>query len=145
MENDYLPGFDEKTLYDLQVLHLKVMEDPDLLDQSDYPDFLKDLLRGTSEVTPLELVDLDLEQESARLFKELQDAKEEFNVDDHSEKMAYFRVSTSLLDKLVSMRERARHVKEISQFYRTVLAIFEEMLEPGQITEVRNRLDEYLR
>lgn len=77
------------------------------------------------------------------LFLELRDSKENFDVQDNAERMSYFRVATSLLEKLIGMRERANNVKRVSQFYSTVLGVMEEVLEPEQITEVRNRLKEF--
>lgn len=142
--DDYLPDFEQDVLDGLQILRMRAVEDPDSIREVGYPDFLVNMLIPMGSVEE-EDTEVDLEKESQKLYRELQDAKENFGIDDHSERIAYFRVSTQLMEKLVALRERAHNIKQISQFYRAVMGIFEEMLEPGQITEVRDRLSEYLR
>lgn len=132
---------------DLEILMQNVIYTEGYLDDPNcpYPEKVCDLMRQvvSEETNPEDMTDLDLVYESSRLFKELKDAKDSFGKDDHAEAMAYFRTSTSLLEKLVTMKERANNVKNISQFYGSVLGVMEELLEPEQITEVRNRLKEY--
>lgn len=84
--------------------------------------------------------EIDIPAEVSKLFKELQDEKANMNVKDNSEKMSYFRTATALLEKLISLRERAQNVHQVGQFYTTVLAVMEETLNVDQIRGVRDRL-----
>lgn len=139
-DDRFFPDVDE---WAVRILLENLRADPNYLDHEDcpYSDEFRTLFRGGA-VEMGEIEDLDLEAESLRLFTELREAKDSMGGDDHAERMAYFRTSTSLLDKLITMRERAQNVKAISRFYRVVLDLIEEMLEPGQITRFRERLKE---
>lgn len=81
-----------------------------------------------------------LEQEAKRLYDELRETSEGLSIEDHAERMSYFRTATSLLDKLVGLQERAVGLKQISVFQQTVLDIMEDVLDAGQRTEVMQRL-----
>lgn len=135
---------------DLEVLIENIRHTPGYLDSPLFPfsEKVRTFLKERAEVTVIEdlddLEELDLVYESTRLFRELKDAKDRFGESDHTEAMAYFRTSTSLMEKLVTMRERANNIKQISTFYGLVLGAMEEMLEPGQITELRNRLKDFV-
>jgi hypothetical protein len=59
---------------------------------------------------------------------------------DQTERMAYFRTATSLLERLVTARERALGIKQIRDFQDTVLNIMEEVCTPDQRTDVMDRL-----
>lgn len=86
-----------------------------------------------------------LERETQRLYDDLKDSKDNLTVEDHAERMSYFRTATSLLDKLVGLQERAVGLKAIGTFHQTVLDIMEDVLDPGQRTEVMQRLDKVVR
>lgn len=86
-----------------------------------------------------------LERETQRLYDELKDSKDNLSIEDHAERMSYFRTATSLLDKLVGLQERAVGLKAIGQFHQTVLDIMEDVLDPGQRTEVMERLQKVIK
>jgi hypothetical protein len=86
-----------------------------------------------------------LERETGRLYDELKDSKDNLSIEDHAERMSYFRTATSLLDKLVGLQERAVGLKAIGTFHQTVLDIMEDILDPGQRTEVMQRLEKVVR
>lgn len=86
-----------------------------------------------------------LERESASLLRELTEAKNGLDVRDNAEKMAYFRVATALLEKIVAIQERVLNLKHIGRFHQTVLGVMEDVLEPDQRTTVMERLRESLR
>lgn len=86
-----------------------------------------------------------LERETQRLYDELKDSKDNLSIEDHAERMSYFRTATSLLDKLVGLQERAVGLKAIGQFHQTVLDIMEDVLDPGQRTEVMQRLEKVIK
>lgn len=96
------------------------------------------LVRG--ELVEDDMEAIDIPGEVGALFRELQDEKLKLGTKDNAEKMAYFRTATSLLEKLISLKERAYNVHQVGQFYATVLAVMEEVLTIDQIGGVRERL-----
>lgn len=155
MSEIFHPVLDDNVFWALDVIREQLSVDPGYLDLDEctYPERFKEIFRkrkdedGDGEeviITSLSMDDIDLVEETKLLFTELKDAAERFSDTDHSERMSYFRTSTSLLDKLIAMKERALNVRQVSRFYSTVLAVMEEILEPEQVTQVRERLKEYV-
>lgn len=148
MKNIDYPTLDQGMLDTLDVIRQCLEHDPHYLEDAEgyFPDWFITWLGAGAEDAPEDRSDeeVDLVLETTALFQELRDAKGNFAVDDHSERMSYFRTSTSLLEKLVGLKERSLNVRQISRFYGVVLQVMEEVLEPTQVTEVRERLKEYL-
>lgn len=149
MSDRFFPDLPEDAWWALEIVFQNIEEDPTYLqdDGCPYPSWLREFFETPERVFGMDGdeddgEDLDLSYESARLFRELKQAKDGFSSDDHAEKMAYFRTSTSLLEKLVGMRERANNVKQISRFYQTVLDIMDEVLDEDKREAVRERLKE---
>lgn len=86
-----------------------------------------------------------LERETQGLYDDLKESKDNLNTEDHAERMSYFRTATSLLDKLVGLQERAVGLKAIGTFHQTVLDIMEDVLDPGQRTDVMQRLEKVIK
>ncbi len=125
--------------------------DPGYLDDPDcpYTDETRDFLAKWVEKPAGETLEPKdkwekLERETQRLYDELKDSKDNLSIEDHAERMSYFRTATSLLDKLVGLQERAVGLRAIGEFHQTVLDIMEEVLDAGQRTEVMNRLKEVI-
>lgn len=85
-------------------------------------------------------IDSTLAVDLYTVFSELKSYGKTIGASDQSERMAYFRTATSLLERLVNARERALGVKQIKDFQDTVLAIMEDTLSIDQRTEVMERL-----
>ena len=81
-----------------------------------------------------------LEEETADLFKELKNYVVKLNEEDTAEHMAYFRTATALTEKLISLRERAYGTRQVQEFIRSVLGVFDEELAPDVRTRVMDRL-----
>lgn len=79
-----------------------------------------------------------LYRETQSLFKDLKNAK--VSSGETAEQMSYFRTATSLMEKMISLQERALGLKEISEFQKAVLDVMESVLEPSQRTEVMEKL-----
>lgn len=127
-------------------LHL-MGEEIDYLSQSDCPYSVGTKSSMTKMATIVAAVTIEptdkwakLERETQDLYDDLKDSKENLSIEDHAERMSYFRTATSLLDKLVGLQERAVGLKAIGNFHQTVLDIMEDVLDPGQRTEVMARL-----
>lgn len=85
-------------------------------------------------------IDSTLAEDLYSVFTELKNYGKSIGQSDQTERMAYFRTATSLLERLVSARERALGVKQIKTFQDTVLTIMEDSMTPNQRTEVMDRL-----
>lgn len=87
-----------------------------------------------------EEIDSTLAEDLYTVFTELKNYGKSISSSDQTERMAYFRTATSLLERLVNARERALGVKQIKDFQDTVLTIMEDTLSTDQRTEVMERL-----
>lgn len=85
-------------------------------------------------------IDSTLAEDLYTVFNELKNYGKTIATSDQTERMAYFRTATSLLERLVNARERALGVKQIKDFQDTVLTIMEDTLTMDQRTEVMERL-----
>lgn len=87
-----------------------------------------------------EMIDSNLDQDLYTVFEDLKSYGKTITKSDQTERMAYFRTATSLLERLVGARERALGIKQIRSFQDTVLTIMEEVMSPDQRTTVMDRL-----
>jgi hypothetical protein len=85
-------------------------------------------------------IDTTLAEDLYTVFTELKNYGKTIGTSDQTERMAYFRTATSLLERLVNARERALGVKQIKDFQDMVLTIMEDTLTMDQRTEVMERL-----
>ena len=60
--------------------------------------------------------------------------------DTASEKNTYFKLSTTLLEKIISMKERVSNIKQVTEFTETVLQILEDEVSVDDRTRVIERL-----
>lgn len=150
MADDFVPDITEDSLWPLEILVTRMKEDPEYLEDLPYSFELKNKLRDLfpwfGEEPEEEIIYDDpqeeLEAEIHTLLKGLKDAGNNLETKDNSERMAYFRTATSLIDKLVGLQERAANLRQLHRFYATVANIFEEVLEPAQRTQAMERLKE---
>jgi hypothetical protein len=62
-----------------------------------------------------------------------------------SDKLAYLKTAAGLLEKLLSMQERANNLKQISEFYALIMTIMEEELSSDQRSKIMIRLEEAIK
>jgi len=143
----FYPDIDEEALWAIDVIRQHLEQDADYLLDSPYStkarESLAKLTRERKKAAPTVVEGSKweiLEAETQGLYRELKETSENLSIDDHSERMSYFRTATSLLDKLVGLQERAMGLKKVHAFQQTVLDIMEDVLEPGQRTEVMDKL-----
>lgn len=152
----FYPKLDESTVKKLDVVRQLAQQHPGYFLESPYSGETEKLITdwflskrrpvtetGTSAATEL-TDDRDpwdmLYSESKELFLNLKQVK--FSTDgDTSEKMSYFRTATSLLEKLVSLQERAMGLREIGEFQRAVMDVMESTLTSSQRTKVMEQLN----
>lgn len=57
-----------------------------------------------------------------------------------SDRVSFFKTKTALMEKWISIKERTRGVKQMSEFMRVVVKTMEELLNKDQILELKTRL-----
>jgi hypothetical protein len=82
-----------------------------------------------------------LDSQIIKVINDLEKFGNTLTSEDVTEKMAYFRTKTSLIEKLVTMRERLANLKEISDFRSIILGFMNETCTKDQITDLMHRLD----
>lgn len=147
----YFPPLSPEVCAEIEVMADLFEQHPDYFDHPDcpYSEKMLTVFRRPSAAPVAEEAEevdreIDLEQETRRIYNELSLAKDKFQADDHAERMSYFRTSTALLEKLITAQERAVNLRQISRFYSIVLEAMEEYLEPEQINELKTRLKDHL-
>lgn len=150
--NDYFPDIDVDALSLMIELQ---REDPTYVTRGGFPEDVEALFLALN--TPVVLdqvaeVDLEgmnkwekLEHESNELFTLLTEAGKSLDNRDSSEKMAYFRTATTLLERLVGIQERSLNLRRLAQFQQTVVSIMDDVLDGDQRVAVRERLQAELR
>lgn len=128
---------------------------PAYLEHSDWSEediaFLTSLLKGENPSEPAS-DDLVFGQhrdkydtisgEATALYNEMATFRnsQEFKEATVAEKNSLLRTMTTLLDKLVSIDERARGLKYLSDFQNTLLDVIEDVMTPTQRTIIMERL-----
>lgn len=154
MAEAFYPPLDEQAEWALGIIAKMLSENSNYLKSSDcpYPEAVKNLLGGVEVVVPggLETPNAvkttwdKLQEEMASVFEELTDIGKELERDDDVEakdKIAYIRAKTVLMEKLISMQERVHGIKQVSEFYRVVMDVMENVLSVDQRTQVMERLE----
>lgn len=148
----YYPDLSQKVLVPLRVLREHLRTDPAFLDDPTCPydqdtkEFLKLLAPSVGTEGGSTFLGRSgskheiLEREAADLYDEIKTFGRNLKVDDVTERMSYFRTRTTLLEKLISLTERAASMKSFFRFQDAVLAIFEDLLTPDQREEALERL-----
>lgn len=147
MAENYFPRIDTDCVAPISLVLRKIEEDPTYLDDPECPylDQMKDMLTGMralrGETEEFDAMDVDLEKEISTLYKELSDFGRGLTGDDNSERNTYFRLSVSLLEKLLVLQERAAGLNNFRQFVNGVMNIMEDQLSPDQRTNIVERLN----
>lgn len=148
------PSIDAKTLVPLRIIQAELAQNPDFLDDPECPyspelkQFLSLLKPKNDPKEPEKPRFLGaqgdkwsiLEAEAAKLYDDLRSFSTAIGKEDVAERMSYFRTATSLLEKIVSINERAVGLKHIHDFQQTVLQVMDDVLTPDQRTTVMQRL-----
>lgn len=147
---NFYPNIREEQILTLNVVVKSLEKDPGYLDHPDcpYPDTVKDFFRRSA--APVEVEDLFagdeekevlLDRQVEQLINDLEAFAKQLTNADHSEKLQYFKTKTTLIEKLITMRERVFNLKELNEFRGTILAFMDEVCTKDQITELMKRLD----
>lgn len=135
----------------LKLIARKLKEDPNfLLDpECPYPDELIECLQDTLVVVQIKADEpeavpinstIDIEVEATTLFHEMKVFKKDLDKSDVTERAAMFRTLTSLMEKIIGIKERASALKNFGQFQDIILELIDGYLDPKQRTELTDRL-----
>jgi len=119
----------------------KAFEDPDCKYSLEVREwFLKEIGASSVEAIALAVSEVqDLETEARDLFSMLKSMKPVNNTD-QKETIAYVKVGTQLLEKLLDCQERAAGIAEIEQFKRVVIETMDDLMPPEMRTQFMDRL-----
>ena len=87
----------------------------------------------------------DLEVESKALYEELKAFGSVLAADQTTEKMSHFRTRAQLMEKILGIIERARGLKNYSEFQNAILGVLEDELTGEQRTNVIEKLREFVK
>lgn len=152
MADFYYPNLDPQTVKNIEVVRQLAQEHPSYFLESPYSAETEEVIRRLLKIkAPTESIGGEepeeaesgdrwefLYRETQALFRDLKNAK--VSSGETAEQMSYFRTATSLMEKMISLQERALGLKEISEFQRAVLDVMESVLDPSQRTEVMEKI-----
>lgn len=156
----FYPKIDPESVRNIKIAAALAKEHPSYFLESDYPASVEELIKqvvgakttGKSDGLRGEYQDDvfsiqkagekdtkwdTLIRESEDLYNKLKRAGTGLTEGDE---MSYFRTATSLLEKIVSLQERAMGLKQVHEFQQKVLEIMENSLSPTQRTQVMEEL-----
>lgn len=148
----FYPPFNEKSLP--TILHL-YEEDPEYFNRPECPylQVTKDLFRikpkGADFTSHLDenAQGFDNKQtieEISELYRQMKAyGPKALSSDKSSDQNTYFRVSVILLEKLITLKERASALSSANEFVSEVLTIMQDTLNPDQVAKVMDRLKKY--
>lgn len=158
METDnFYPPIDVKTIRNINLIKKIIVTNPSYFLESPYGGEIENFFKETCPKSLVALEDApadispfttslnkwdNLVAETAQALVGLKQVK--LSTGDSGEQIAYYRTLTSLLEKLVSLQERALGLKQVSEFHSAVLGIMDKVLTPDQRTSVMEKLDEVI-
>lgn len=89
-------------------------------------------------------VDVDIETESRHLYNQMKTTMKTISNMDTGEKVQLFRVATQLLEKLLSLQEKAVGVEQFSQFKTYIMRSMDRYLTPVQKSEFVSEIEAIL-
>ncbi len=144
------PPLDPPAFKNVRIVARLAAEDPNYFSDPacPYPIDVVEFFRGipgarkANGTVPVELQSLDLEVEE--LLKQLKSLQQSFDSQtSQKEQLDYIKAATSLLGKLMELKEKAAHVSDVEEFKRTVLALLADVFTPEQRTTFMDRLGEH--
>jgi hypothetical protein len=90
----------------------------------------------------------EIEKEAKEILKELRQLAKteagEMKELDTATKLQIIKTRTTLIEKLVSVRERITSARKVSEFMQTVVGILDDLIEEDKRDEMVKRLEEFL-
>lgn len=138
----YFPPLEKGPISTIRTIQRLMIEDPSYLDGSPYD---AEIVAWLKTSVPQTQVDLnapieDLETEATKLYRFLRGLQPEGLLKGDKGALDYARVATSLLEKLLTVVERAAKVKEVGDFQNNVIEFMQDILSPEQRTLFMDRV-----
>lgn len=139
-----LPTPDTNTLWDIVEIYESAKKDPNILNE--YPKEFSAILaaalkkneRSTAGVNSI----ADIENEITNIREELETFGNQLKHDEDGQLMvAYMRLKTQVLTKMIDIQERTFNLKTMKQFQERVLTAFDKILTAEQRTKVTHLLE----
>lgn len=86
---------------------------------------------------------MNISDELDRIYDMLQSCYEQIELAEPAEKNTFFRLSVTLLDKIVSLKERSAKIDQVIEFQNTIIEIMENVLSTEERTQIIDRLRSY--
>jgi hypothetical protein len=150
MAEHFYPTIREEQVMLFNVVVQNLEKDPGYLDHPScpYPDTVKNFFRKSTASAPVidlfadgEDREMVLDKQVEKLINDLEAFANTLGNADHSEKLQYYKTKTTLIEKLISMRERVFNLKELNEFRSVVIQFMDEICTKDQITDLMKRLD----
>lgn len=150
-QKPFYPDLKEANLMPLKAILAQIERFPDLLDQPECPwsEEVKALIRPILKpVSGLPNIEIDLnegrpeaiEAQILGLMADLRTMKQGMGAKDHAEKIQFYKLMTTLVEKLIALRERTMNLREMSEFQTLILQFLDEVCSKDQISELMARL-----
>lgn len=142
------PTVRDETVLSLTPVLKRSLQDPSYLSDPEcpYSDLVKDFFRQFQVTKTVDLFEdkdelVVIDQQIHAIINDLEAVAAQLGSADHSEKLTYFKTKSSLLEKLIGMRERVLNLREVNEFRSVILAFLDEVCSKDQITDLMKRLD----
>lgn len=165
----YYPRIHDEVRGHIETVRLHLVEDPEYLDSDDCPyseklrNFLKGLCapgrggvahapsdqgvdRGVDQGVDFDFTPEKLEKQIVQLMNDMKTFGDDLKNDadaSATDKAAYFRISVTLTEKLVSLMERTTDIKQFSQLQQFLLNFAEDHLSPDERTLLMDKLKSF--
>lgn len=141
--NTHYPSVDLAVLQRISLIRRLASENPSFFEDSPYDEAVKAWFAAPL-VAPVQasgdypdLADADVEAEE--LLKHLKSLKNSLP-NDTADQLAWVRAAATLLDKIVTVKERANSVKRMQEFEKLVIDTLQDVMTPEQRTVFQNRM-----
>lgn len=148
----HFPNISKTTILPIQAVLTMIKDDPTVLDRENCPydndvkAFFKKLTDSYPVSVPSDTIfdgsrsKLEVvEEELSALLADLKNTSRKIP-DGESEKIQLMRLSSQVIEKLVSLLEKTYNMREMSEFQRIVIEFLEEDCEPEQVNKLKERL-----
>lgn len=147
----FYPNINSETVMTLSLIEKFLDKDPKFLDHDDcpYPAEVKSFFSKRAQAMSAPAVnifededDVDvMDKQIQKVLSDLDSMGAAMVAAEVNERIAYFRAKTTLVEKLMNLKERVFNLKELQEFRATVLQGLDDICDKDQITTFMKRLD----
>jgi hypothetical protein len=152
------PSINSDKLLPFKLVRQRLLDDPNYLDASDCPygpdvkqwlraAFLPEEQVAMPVATVIEDVNIedealwsDVASQARQLYRELESVKDTVGKGDTSELISITKAQAGLLERLISVGEKAIGLREMAEFKRVILSAIDDLMTPDARTTLMARL-----